>query len=59
MHFCQLPALFPQITEELLNNIFRDLPFLDNTTAIEPPTEHSIPEKQPYRPPYLLAIIFV
>ena len=35
MLFCQLPALFPQRTEELLNNIFRDLPFLDNTTAID------------------------
>ena len=59
MHFCQLPALFPQITEELCNNIFRDLPFLDNTTAIDHQRSIVFPKNSQYRPPYLLAIIFV
>ena len=35
MLFWLLPALIPQITEEHLNYIFLDLPFLDNTTAID------------------------
>ncbi len=59
MHFCQLPALFPQITEELLNNIFRDLPFLDNTTAIDHQRSIVFPKNSRIGLPISFAIIFV